>query len=790
MLSSCLLLAAVHALVISRSDPRTAPLATCFAPDTDPRVLRAFQARDFNDRFQAGGRLAGTAYSPEGSDTGQPLTVSYSIVPDGTQVDGFNAEPASPSNLRSRLASIYGDEAAGIAHIRSAIERWSKLSGVRYVYEPNDDGQPLAYAPGVAGVRGDCRIAGHTIDGPSNILAYNFLPSTFPSSSDADMVLDTADTTFNNIASNSLLLRNVVGHEHGHGLGMAHVCPIESTRLMEPIVATNFDGPRHDEVLHAHQLYGDLFEPNDTALQATHLGTLAAITPLSVGDRSRPAPLDPPEFIALPHASPASIGWGRDVDYFSFDSDGPQRVTIRATPLGYPYDDSSQSCAGTAACCSGNVVDSAQQHKLSLTLIDTDARTVLQTVNATLLGGEAFISEALLPAPGRYYLRVKAVDSSFGSQFYALALESRSAAFTATPLRQADLVLPPGPSVAFDVRCTPDVDTIDPDASRLFVSIAAGPFREIPFRSLGDDTIRAVLHNVSCGSAVRSYAVLRGVNGSEVRIPPDAPATTMQPWVGARTPVLVDDFESDRGWTVGPNTATSGAFVRAVPVATQAQPGVDHSPGGDRCYVTANASAGAAPGTDDVDAGYTQLVSPLLDLSRFSDVEVSYWRWYSNGTSSAPFADTARFDVNPNNTNAFFWKRAETIGPGSTLDPETNGGWRAHSFRFADLGLTPTATTRLRFYVIDDLSASLVEAAIDDVAVVGFSCATVHACAGDFDADELVLDSDFLLFAAAYDTVLCPSAPDPCDADLTLDGLVDDTDFLVFVSAYNHVFCD
>ena len=59
-----------------------------------------------------------------------------------------------------------------------------------------------------------------------------------------------------------------------------------------------------------------------------------------------------------------------------------------------------------------------------------------------------------------------------------------------------------------------------------------------------------------------------------------------------------------------------------------------------------------------------------------------------------------------------------------------------------------------------------------------------------FDADELVLDSDFLLFAAAYDTVLCPSAPDPCDADLTLDGLVDDTDFLVFVSAYNHVFCD
>ncbi len=56
----------------------------------------------------------------------------------------------------------------------------------------------------------------------------------------------------------------------------------------------------------------------------------------------------------------------------------------------------------------------------------------------------------------------------------------------------------------------------------------------------------------------------------------------------------------------------------------------------------------------------------------------------------------------------------------------------------------------------------------------------------DLNADGLVDDADFVLFAAQYDLVLCadPLMPDSCSADFNHDGLVDDGDFTVFIPAY------
>ena len=59
----------------------------------------------------------------------------------------------------------------------------------------------------------DMRMAGHPIDGNSGILAFNYFPNT------GDMVIDTSDNFFATTTSNSLRLRNVLAHEHGHGLG-------------------------------------------------------------------------------------------------------------------------------------------------------------------------------------------------------------------------------------------------------------------------------------------------------------------------------------------------------------------------------------------------------------------------------------------------------------------------------------------------------------------------------------------------------------------------------------------
>lgn len=64
-------------------------------------------------------------------------------------------------------------------------------------------------------------------------------------------------------------------------------------------------------------------------------------------------------------------------------------------------------------------------------------------------------------------------------------------------------------------------------------------------------------------------------------------------------------------------------------------------------------------------------------------------------------------------------------------------------------------------------------------------------CSGDLNNDGQVNDADFVLFASAYNLLLCtdPSMPAGCPADLNRDGNVDDADFTIFVAAYDNLIC-
>lgn len=65
------------------------------------------------------------------------------------------------------------------------------------------------------------------------------------------------------------------------------------------------------------------------------------------------------------------------------------------------------------------------------------------------------------------------------------------------------------------------------------------------------------------------------------------------------------------------------------------------------------------------------------------------------------------------------------------------------------------------------------------------------ACAGDLNADSFVDDSDFVLFAGAYNLLDCsdPAMPAACPADLNADAWVDDADFVLFAAAYDALVC-
>ena len=67
----------------------------------------------------------------------------------------------------------------------------------------------------------------------------------------------------------------------------------------------------------------------------------------------------------------------------------------------------------------------------------------------------------------------------------------------------------------------------------------------------------------------------------------------------------------------------------------------------------------------------------------------------------------------------------------------------------------------------------------------------IENCAGDFNLDGQVDDTDFVMFAYSYNVLLCGDAamPPACRADLNHDGLVDDSDFVLFVAAYDQLVC-
>ncbi|HEX8877127.1 MAG TPA: CRTAC1 family protein [Phycisphaerales bacterium] len=64
-------------------------------------------------------------------------------------------------------------------------------------------------------------------------------------------------------------------------------------------------------------------------------------------------------------------------------------------------------------------------------------------------------------------------------------------------------------------------------------------------------------------------------------------------------------------------------------------------------------------------------------------------------------------------------------------------------------------------------------------------------CLADLDANRVVDDADFVLFAASYNLLLCsdPGQPTDCPSDLDSDGLVTDKDFVLFAQAYQDLLC-
>lgn len=224
----------------------------------------------------------------------------------------------------------------------------------------------------------------------------------------------------------------------------------------------------------------------------------------------------------------------------------------------------------------------------------------------------------------------------------------------------------------------------------------------------GADEYAAQIPAQAPGAFVEYYLSASDTEGFTATSPEDAPALLHGFRTGV-TPVFADDGETDTGWTLGVagDDATTGIWVRADPVGTSYQPEDDHSPDpGALCFVTGNANPGDSAGTNDVDGGRTTLISPLFDLSAASWAGISYWRWYTDET-----AHDDDFFVEISNNGGASWVELETV---------TDSAYPWVKADFDDIGaiLALTDQMRLRFIAEDTGTGSLVEALIDDLAVV------------------------------------------------------------------------
>src|SRR5262249_4111143 len=160
------------------------------------------------------------------------------------------------------------------------------------------------------------RISMHNIDGANGILAYCQFPTN------GDMVIDSSENW--NTGGTFLFLRNVVMHEHGHGIGFAHVCPANQTKLMEPFISVAYDGPEQDGLRGVAVQYGDIYEPNNSPAQAFDLGTLASGSSTTLGNVPSPN---------VANGSVACISNSGDNDYFKLTLADPRLVDFTLTAI-------------------------------------------------------------------------------------------------------------------------------------------------------------------------------------------------------------------------------------------------------------------------------------------------------------------------------------------------------------------------------------------------------------------------------------------------------------------------
>ncbi len=343
-----------------------------------------------------------------------------------------------------------------------------------------------------------------------------------------------------------------------------------------------------------------------------------------------------------------------------------------------------------------------------------------------------------------------------------------------------------GTAATVEVTITPERGTIIPGSERyVYRTTRTGGWIAVPLVSALDNSYIAQLPRLDCMQEIEYYFAVDTDLGSVAYPTPECGFDYFRmiavPPLEEQVLVSAFNFETaDPSWeSTVDDGAVDGRWQQGVPQGSTIPylvPDIDTTPSNPpdeinvNCWVTKNGPRDEAPELNDVDAGAAILVTGRFDLTPFTDAVLVYNRWFSNDKGTNPAEDV--FEAECSGDDGLTWLPVQRIGP---KGPNTTGGWVHQSvFSLSFSGVAPTDKVRFRFIARDDFSDSLVEAAIDDLFVVGTTC-QLPCDTIDFNRDGLLPDVlDIEDFLSVFGGGPCSNDPNCGDIDFNNDTLFPD----------------
>lgn len=445
------------------------------------------------ERFTVNSRWA------DGGVNGDPISITYSLVPDGTALPGMIAKPAEPAGP-SRMFIDFDQAFDGFREFWIALlaesftgtrfDSWGSISGVTFTrvtgppVDPDgpgplpeanvdwDDGAPWGDNGPILGggaEHGDIRIAAKFIDGIGGVFGYAFPPDDpmYP----GEIVLD-VDEYWEDPSFGFRRLSNIPSHLVGIALGLGLSCPADDTKIMEPIAdEKDLLGPGFDDIRGVQVLYGDLYENNDVFdVQGLPFFPFDPVESLLgqeyfAGNLSIDQTSDEDLFLLT---IPEELGETVDID-----------VRIEATPLGTFYFIGEAINGGCGGVPTVNINSGIAQN-LRISLRDENGLSVTNyrdldgdSVSADGLGyiniadaGDPEVIIAKIEAPGVYYVEISSSGGPdpLAPQIYELDVLVGNQIFSnGTPMDVPVVDMPPAGIGASYITNLPDLGLVPPE---------------------------------------------------------------------------------------------------------------------------------------------------------------------------------------------------------------------------------------------------------------------------------------------------------------------------------------